>query len=469
MLGICFPLHHCKYSSLIQNKTEDSLSCFFESAGDRAVEFKPSLSIKINGHSVQVGEKKLWFTPGSKSVVIQEANRKDRQIEGKTAEKLRSAIKELQEHAAHLNLIKHSYWDRFCSLIGRSISRTSEAISASPKPIAPLTKNVLKHAKRMSTVIGTFRKSCGLAQFAMTLVGISCLVATLSSVLGVSIAVFQMIQGCLSILLGITKTAQSIKQYREAKSVHDVDGIAIFKKQIINALIVVVEGVLGLILGIILFAFSPLLIVCFIVALVFSILKYSLNYGAYTADSLVSLSTNFKTIQSIEKHQRLFEEGIAKNEKLNLHEKQKASRRFLERMVNVTEEQKIKICEKCRHFPLKIEKRMEEKLVKKRLIANRFGVDEKLLTEKNNAVLQAKVQQCFKTSIAAQEFSKFMGIVNLALNLLCIPLEVFSYTEIFKFIDFKSLNKVYAALYSIFTIIMDDLSLFRDLGFFKKM
>ncbi len=121
MLGICFPLHHCKYSSLIQNKTEDSLSCFFESAGDRAVEFKPSLSIKINGHSVQVGEKKLWFTPGSKSVVIQEANRKDRQIEGKTAEKLRSAIKELQEHAAHLNLIKHSYWDRFCSLIGRSM------------------------------------------------------------------------------------------------------------------------------------------------------------------------------------------------------------------------------------------------------------------------------------------------------------------------------------------------------------
>ena len=29
--------------------------------------------------------------------------------------------RKLQEHAAHLNLIKHSYWDRFCSLIGRSM------------------------------------------------------------------------------------------------------------------------------------------------------------------------------------------------------------------------------------------------------------------------------------------------------------------------------------------------------------
>jgi hypothetical protein len=207
------------------------------------------------------------------------------------------------------------------------------------------------------------------------------------------------LEGCLSLLAGGLELVQAIKQYREAVRVHDVDGMTIAKQRMVNGLILLTEGVLWLSLGILFLACPQAAIAYSVANLVLIVLQYTLFRGVFAIDSIINLALSVKNLQCTKKHRQLFEEGILKNESLNPTEKEAATRRFLDRFVNVSEGEREKISEKCHRLPSKIDKRMREKLTKKRLIAQRLGINENLLTGKSNAPVLPSVQKCFKKEI----------------------------------------------------------------------
>lgn len=431
MSAIYFPLQHYKYSSLIHKKTIDSLSKVFESACDRDRFFKNPPSIKMQGHHIEVGGKKLWLTPGSKIVVIQKNNQKKRIIAGKAAVNLRSSIKELQEHASVLNLTKHSYLDRISSFFIRSTSQSSGAISVAPElATRPVGEHLKQFAHYGSIGFSVTLQGLNAAKFLTPFFAAVPLLSSALRVISCCSAVFQLAEGSLSLLFGSLELVQGIDQYHLARKVHDIHGMVIAKQRIIYGLIYIAEGVLWMSLGALCIACPQAAVALGVASLVYTILQYMFR-GVFAADSATSLAMSIKLLRCIEQYHSKFDTGILKNDHLTLEEKQVATRRFIEQLLNVTEEEKMKISEKCRHMPSKIAKRLQEKLAKKRLIAQRLGIGENLLTEKNNAILMTKIEKCFKNHILYQKFFTYISVVSLGSSLAGIPISAINFSKHF--------------------------------------
>jgi hypothetical protein len=406
-MAVSFPLHHLKYSDSIQKQAQNAISRIFESANDQSVVMDHSMAIVIHGHSVQIGEKKLWFVPGNKRVVILKEFGNNRTIEGNAARRVRTAVKELKEHAAILNLVHYSGKDPWCvpvsSLPSLDLNRFAKKIN---KPVS-----------RAAIVIAGLRKSCDIAQYASVFAAVTSRVASVIQVLGRCVAAFQMMQGCLSLLLGSIQLVQAIHQYKEASRVHDLAGTILAREQITHAFLVVAQGVLWLTLGVALIACPQAAIAYGASCLAFNILFYAV----FAVDSVITLAIAMKMVHCIKTHHLLFEEGIVKNEKIHPDEKQAAARRFVERLVSVTQEEKLKISEKFHNIPTQFAMRMQDKLIKKRMIAKRLGIEENLLTVPD---LPGKVETCFKSSLNAQKLNGFFSLIWLASCLFGIPIEL---------------------------------------------
>lgn len=422
MSSVRFPLQHYKYSSFIQKKSEASLSQFFEFSDCSKSCLSRADTIKVSGHTVQICGKKLWFQPGSKTVVIREPNQIGRRVSGQIALNLRNSIKELQDHAAILNVAKHSYWDRFSSFFERSNSLHSTVMPDAAAMISkPFAEEIRKHSFRAIIAIFVLLKgldfSKPLANFFLT---VPRLTAALN-VIGYCSAAFQLLEGTLSLLFGGIELYQGIEQYQVAKKVHDVNGMILARQRIVFGMIYLAEGCLWITLAALFIAFPHLGVVYCVASLVFNVAKYVFT-GVFLADSSTSLAMAVTILQTINKYRTKLEIGILKNERLSVSEKQIAARRFIERLMQVTEEERVRISEKCHGLPSKIAKRLDEKLAKKRMIAQRIGFEEDLLKEKDSAILLERVQKAFKKNMFFSMFSKYVSIVFLIANLAGIPI-----------------------------------------------
>ena len=431
MSQVYFPLQHYKYSGCIQKKSEVAVSRFFESIGDRNCYLGQDHTINVDGHSIRVGEKKLWFKPGSKSVIIREAHGKNRMVNGQAAVNLRSGIKELQDHAAILNLAKHSFWDRFSSFFIRSNTLTSTSMAGAPALISkPFAEEIRKHSLKAILAISFLMKGAELSKPLAGFIFKAPLLTLAVNVIGYCGAAFQLVEGGLSLLFGSIELFQGIKHYQIAKQVHDVNGMIIARQRIIFGLIYLAEGMLWISLAVLFIIFPHVAVVFCAVSIVFTILQYTFR-AVFVADSATSLAKTVQTLRCVDQHRWNYEMGILKNEKLSLIEKQQATRGFIQRLMAVTEEEKVKISEKCRAMPSKIAKRLQEKLAKKRMTAQRLGINEEILLEKNNGILFERVQTIFNKNTTALENSKCSSIFFLIVNLAGFPISVIDFSKLF--------------------------------------
>jgi hypothetical protein len=407
----CVPLNHPSYSPTIQKKISVVLSKLFKSAA--SPDFDLNLrKMLIQGHTLWIGTKRIEFTLGSKKVFIQNWDGSKDQVDENFAKELRVIFKELVQHADDLGLVSGS-----------------DRSDASPKKIIPnqpsssLTEKIQSKGYPIADVIGILRNLIDLAQIIATIEAVTSWLATATATIGSMIAALRLVQGSLSILLGSIKLVQAVKLYNESQKNHDADGLAIARRQIIGALLSIGEGVVWITLGMLFLSCPQLALAISALALAITILQYLLFYGGFTTDFIVSILTAHTTMKSLQNHYRVFETGILNNPNLSLEEKKSAARRFMERMMRVTPEEEAKIREKCTGNPASIQKRLEEKLSKKKAIMSRFGITDQLFADPK-ADLLTKMQEQFDQSVREQEAQQLLSIICLVVNAIGVPLDL---------------------------------------------
>jgi len=412
MSSIVFPLQHCKYSSEISENAIDALSKIFKSSIDRE---NLELSVAMNGHNVQIGNKKLWFKPGSKTVIVQENDQQERSIDGKTALQVRQALKELHDHAIVLNVVEG---ERFPSVI------PTKKLMATP-----FGEAVKKKVCIASLVAFILLKGIDLSHTAANYFADAATLSIFVQIIGRCSASFKLVQGSLSLLFGTIELIQGIRLYRQAKAAHDAQGVTIAKQRIVYGIICLCECILWTTLGIIFLACPQAAATVGAINIACTVVQYIFQTVSF-ADSATSLALAVKTLKSIERYRLRFEMGILKNQQLTLEEKQIASRRFLQRLMHVTAAEKCKIAEKCHNLPSKIRQRLQEKVTKKRIIAARLGLTDDLLRETTDRDLFEKVKKCYQKQIRSQTFSKYLYVICSIANFLGFPVTAIDFSKL---------------------------------------
>ena len=456
-----FPLRGASYSPFLQTKA-DALSQFLP----KGLVQDPSVKIKISGHQVEIGEKFFWFDPDTKRVFCQPRFKANGKVVGavlsdKESKTIRSAVKAISDHASDLGLMKkeesvlQACGNLICTatsgvraLIGRSCKLISPEISK-PEPISCaqqrankidiLAQKVLTILFPLSDIIGVIRNLIDLVlvigtltvfspwfQETVLIAGQEVLKAAL--VLGQWIAGFRIIQGCISLVVGIAKLHLALKAIERCEKNHDAVGLEIAKAQRNGAVVSILTGLFWVSLGVLMLTCPQAMVVGTAVAIVFTVAQWILFYGLFTADSVNSLKIVNKTMQVIDKHYLYFFKEILNNKHLSLKQMNDATKRFLQRISEVSEKDKAKAIEKLNNklghkpLPSEIERRIANKRDKKRADVDRtLGLNLTTIGEilKSSAPVD-QVLKSFETTIAQQDAQRLLAIICLAVNILGI-------------------------------------------------
>jgi len=464
IVAYTFSLRGASYSPLLQTKA-DALSQFLP----KGLTQDPSVKIKISGHQVEIGGKKFWFDPDTKRVFCQPRFKANGKVVGavlsdKESKIVRSAVKAISDHASDLGLMKkeesvlqacgnlictatsgvRALVEKGCKLISPKISKP-ESISCTQQranKIDILAQKALTILFPLSDIIGLIRNLIDMVLVIGTLTVFSpwfqetVLIAgkeilNAAFVLGQWIAGFRIIQGCISLIVGIAKLHLALKAIQRCEKNHDTVGLEIAKAQRNGAVISILTGLFWISLGVLMLACPQAMVAGTAVSIVFTVAQWVLFYGVFTADSLISLKIINKSIQSIDKHYLYFFKEILNNKHLTLKQMEDATKRFLQRISEVSEKDKVKAIEKLHkklgHKPLpsEIEKRIANKCDKKRADLDRtLGLNLIKIEEilKSSAPV-GQVLKSFETTIAQQDAQRLLAIICLAVNILGVQFD----------------------------------------------
>lgn len=413
-------LNHEKYSKSV---IDDSIQSVFRSlivqCGFQEQREKIDLdqfALSIYGHKVEILHKEndIYKSIGvlSLSQKTKDANTEGSAevVQGPFAAQVHKAIKILKEHAYTLGLYNE---DRICKDI-------KEPSKITKTPSKPLSEKVQTIGYPVADSIGVVRNAMDLVKLLSFLGFICSFFAENEAKIADSIAGLRIIQGMLSIVLGIIKYKQNLTLYREAEDNHDVEGMEIYKKQMQNAAVVILEGILWILIGSVYFLMPP-------VGLTMTILQWGLFYGAFAVDSVQSIFISNEIIAHLEKHYQFFKDGVLNNKNLSDEEKGIASIRFLESLLFVTPQEEDKIRENNPGASEElILKRLAQKQAKKRMIAERMGFTLEMYhkVKKQPEQAFAEIQLKFNEKIAAQKAARNLAIFCLLVNISSLPLDL---------------------------------------------
>lgn len=439
-----------QYSPKIQKRAKDALVSIFQSHIPNFV-LSAETVLKIHGHTVDVSPtEKLEFVPGSKKVRVISRSAQTFEIDGKEAVEVRKAIKELQEHAR--DLIK--------------ICMSSETQPDALPPLSHPTGDAIKTiASPVANSVGVLRNALSLLKI-FSFLGVLISLCDKTSWIGPVVAYLRIFQGCLALLLGSIKFYQAYQAFQRAKETHDIEGMEIAKRQMRYQLIVIAEGLLWLTIG-------SVYLACGATCPAFLPLQWVLFYGGFVLDSAVTIWMNNKNMQSLENHYRAFKEGVLENKNLTDSDKCMAAARFVRRMMKVTPEEERKIREK---NPADFEKRLQQKITKKRLIAERLGLTGgflKKVEEIDPTCALQEIQKAFNRSMAGEKASKRLAILCLIVNFTGLQLDLTDIAGVLGLTDISESLKalffglspdIWARLNDLLWVVVNTLYLFEDFG-----
>lgn len=412
-----------RYSPVFVKNTHEAIRNLFQSAQAPSVILDNHTALEINGHTITVSHGTLKniirLDPETKKVSIDAWN-KTFSVDGIEAKKFRQAIKELTHHVSD---------------VGRKDVLTGKQMPpALADESSPMIADIQTIGYPIADTIGILRNLLSLLKGLSVLAVIPSWFVNNAQVIGSVIAGLRICQGILSLGLGGIKFMQAYQLYKSAEKKHDVEGMAIAKLQMINSAVVLLEGVLWSALG-------AIFLTCPQVGLGFAILQAALFYGGFTFDSILTLIIVHKAMKNIEKQYQTFKEGIVNNSHLSAEEKQQAAVRFLQRILNVTAEEEIKMKAKCQIKALSANtdklqaqhkadqlfaQRMIDKIAKKRRVAASLGLSEDLYQQIQSGKVDAckKIQECFERSLAEQKAQKSLAAFCLLVNGLSLQLDL---------------------------------------------
>ena len=286
--------------------------------------------------------------------------------------------------------------------------------------------------------------------FVQTVVVLGQTVLRSALILGHCIAGFRIVQGCLSIAIGISKLYLALRAYQRCKENHDAASLAVAKDQIKSAVLNIVTGLFWISLGILVLSCPQAMIAATTIGIVFTVLQWTLFYGLFTSDAILSLKMANNSTQSIDRHYLYFINEILNNKQLTTEQMKAATKRFLERISKVSSTEKGKLLEKLHinlgHNPLQseIETRMIQKRAKKCADLGRtLGLDPdsiKDILEASDPV--SRVLESFETSRAQQNASKMLAIFSMIVNAMAIPCDFSTFAQFLKADHFEIIRKI---------------------------
>ncbi|MBF8262638.1 MAG: hypothetical protein HW387_303 [Parachlamydiales bacterium] len=438
------------YYQVIKKEHQEAFTNFFRAAGVSS-DVNEWTQLQIKGHTVTImgtGINIQLTTEKTKEVVVNTFSPEEKHIKGPVAEKFRKAIKALSQAASVL--------DEF-GLLNESDFLVPEIQSPT------VADKIVKVGYPIADFVGMLRNALSL--MSLLFVGVVSLSSEINLIIGPFatilvkvfflefIAIGRIIQGVLSIVLGFIKFNKNYQLYQLAKENHDVEGAKIYKRQVIYAVIGICEGLLWGALG--------LLVVCnpAILAAVcageyvkgFSELGLALFYGGFGVDAILNWNVAYRTKKNIEKQYELFKVAVLNNPDLNEYEREEASKRFMRMILDVTPEEIAKIEEK---YPAnEVQKRIHEKLLKKRMIAARWGITPQLYQKavRDEVSAYTEIQKCYEKSIAGQK-------AQIALAIICIVVNIIGAGEFVKGINQDALGPATDGLWVIvnFLFLIED-------------
>ena len=472
-----FPLRCSAYSSSFQKKAEDALGRILPKDV-----LAQNLNINITGHKVEIGNCIFWFEPGTKKVFqAPKFDSNGQFVSGvpvveTVAKPMRSAIKALSNHASDLGVIKEPLSQSAGRVIGNAVSVVTRKFCSAPSKPAPqpdsaqlqkialkadtIAQKTLRYLFPVSDLIGVIRNLIDLVQVVGTMVLSPWFLQTVdilgheiaksAVILGQCIAGFRIVQGCLSLAIGISKLYLAIRMYQKCKENHDAAGLSLAKDQMAGAALNIAVGLFWITLGILVLVCPQAMIAVTTIGIVFTVLQWVLFYGLFTSDSILSLKTATQNMQRIDRHYLYFINEILNNEKLTQEQRKAATKRFLQRVSEVTPTEKGKALEKLRkmlgHDPLssEIETRLKQKRSKKCADLERtIGLDTgsvKNTIDSTDPV--SRLLDGFETTKAQQDASRILSILCLVINAMGIQCDFSTFAGFLKVDHFEIIKKI---------------------------
>jgi len=471
-----FPLRCSIYSPSFQKKAEEVLRALLP---QEVLSQNPD--IKITGHKVEIGNIAFWFEPGTKKVFKSPKFDSDgRFVRGTAvtdtiAKSVRCAIKALSNHALDLGVIR----EPSRQIVGRAIDHAASVIkglvvsappsSPIPQPtqsqkiatkIDSLAQKILTYLFPVSDLVGVIRNLIDLVNVIGAMVHSSWFVQTVlvsgyeitkaTLALGQCIAAFRILQGCFSLVVGVSKLYLALRLLERCKEKHDADGISIAKDQIRCAALNIVTGLFWITLGILVLTCPQAMIAATVIGIAFTVLQWILFYGLFTADSILSLKTANQNMSRIDRHYLYFINDILNNRNLTVEQMNAATKRFLERVSEVTRTERAKALQKLHqklgHKPLpsEIDARMKQKRSKKCAdIGRTIGLEPSSIKNiRNLSDPVSPILENFETTRAQQDASRILSILCLAINVLGIQCDFSTFAQFFKVDHFEIVKRL---------------------------
>jgi len=344
-VGFTFSLQSIPETPL-KKKAVGALAALCPIASDTDVQ------ITINGHAVQIGTNQFYFEAGAKKV-YQLIDGQRKLVDEKLALPVRRAVKALANYAYDLGRIVAPDGPQF-------VVAPVEKVKMPAVPVLPPTEQNAKAALNvlfpLADFVGIIRNLLDLIQvigvlsltpwFLQTVDVMGHAISKSALIFGQAIAGFRLFQGCLMLGMGIGKLYVGYKAYARCKANHDAAGMAIEQHRMISGGLNIAAGVMWLTLGIFMLACPQVMIAGTAAAIAFMVLQWVLFYGVFASDSIVLWRMAGKTLPCIERHYQYFMNEIANNPSLTDDQKRDAAKRFLVRLLRVTELEEAKIREK---------------------------------------------------------------------------------------------------------------------------
>ena len=445
------PLVNNKYSPAYQESAQVVISKLLEKIGQSGIE--PSeLTFAFKGHEIQL------FKNGTDYLTVK-SSFKDKSVTINWKSQIGAQLPEDHELVIHSRWLE-SWFPSLASDLRSSLKElaehhqllTGKGPAFAPRPFGPMqplpgspilekmkciqpSEKKMEYVTPLSDVVGVLRNLLDLLTLVVAIIG------KVGHEITVVIAFLRIGQGLILISKGLFALVSAWERYREAKQVHDLEGMKMARADMIDAALTIVMGAFWIAIGL-------LIVIQFFHSgaggvgfpdgsNVYNGLLWGLFYGGFTIDAALGIYSACRKLKSIKQQIKPLEE-IIQSKKLTDDGKRKAFLRYFRRMLNLTDEEVKKIREKS---PDNADERVLEKLAKKRALAIRaYGKENVELIEKivNTATDDAsldgvlasfdvvidKIQENISRVRTEQHFIIGMAMLCLVGNLIGLPTDI---------------------------------------------